>query len=541
MANYNVGYSTYVIGTSNNAASSLEIVLYNKSDWSASPKLPKISLYNMNQIYSILLNNEEGNTKYIRLTRSVPEDPFFYSIDNNEILENGFTVILYISGVDNSPIGYTEFLSPQGTIDDLNIYTSFSSSISDFLRIELSNSLGQLRNNSTVEKDFSDPEIIYKYTIMDDVEKSIDFSPIYPRYTSHVYHVMKNNYMNLKTDSGFVNIETGPGKISLNNNVNIDPYRHNYEYHQVGFYGNDIVIYSWKGNMFTIQSLIKRTRFGNPVVYTTEDGLDYNIISGLDETSRIILYFSGRFVVTMTIDYPSTLDLFDLERKIWIEPQYQNFYLDIFDPRSIVNSTPNNVSINNITTYIPGINNTFLDLESFSMFSNICIVKKMGDWFVFRERISAYQDFFTYSCIDKAVHTVKLKEFPMAINNSLLMIRTIDADNSLDYYTIFYEPRIEYYTELARAAKVNKLPTYNSELGILFHDGGDEETEKYREYYKSGKIKVIHSSDGIFGNLFEGFRRGYYTDTLSLGVPNIISTIYGFIYYLDENGNLSYL
>lgn len=540
MANYNTGYSTYVIGTSNNAASSLEVVLYNKSDWTTSPKLPKISLYNMSQVYSVLMNNEEGNTKYLRLVRESPEDPFTYDSDNG-VLENGFTVILYISDIDNSPVGYTEFLSSQGTINSLDIYTSFNSSVSDFIRLELNNSLGQLRNNSTVEKDFSDTETIYKYTPPQEIKDQLKFSPVYPRYTSHVYHVLSNNYMNLKTDSGFVNLKFGAGKLSLNNNINIDPYGHNYTSHQIGFYGSDIVLYSWSGDRYTIQSLIQRTRFNNPVIYTTDNGLDYNIFKELG-TSRIILYFSGRFIVTMTTNYPSTLELYDLERKIWIEPKYTNFYLDTLDPRSIIKSTPSNVSLSNITTYIPEIRNVFLNLDTFSMFSNLCVVKKVGDWYVFRERISSSQDFFTYSCIDKAVHTVKLKENPMPINNSLLMIHTVDEKNSLDYYTIYYTPGIEYYTEKARAAKGNEtLENIDSELGILFYDSGDEETERYREYYRSGKIKVVHTKDGIFGNIFENFRRGYYTSALDSGVPNIVATFYGIIYYLDNDGNLIYL
>lgn len=539
MGIYNTGYSTYVIGTSNNAASSLEVVLYNKSDWTTSPKLPKISLYNMSQVYSVIINNEEGNTKYLRLTRNSSSDPFVYDI-NNGVLENGFTTILYISNVDNNPVGYTEFLSAQGTINSLDIYTLFNSSVSDFIQLELNNSLGQLRNNSTVEKEFSDSETIYKYTPPSTVKEEIKFSPVYPRYTSHVFHVLDNKYMNLKTDSGFVNTEYGAGKISLNNNVNIDPYGHNYTSHQIGFYGSDIVLYSWSGDRYTIQSLIQRTRFDNPVIYTTESGLDYNTFSDLG-TARTILYFSGRFIVTMTIDYPSSLELYDLERSMWIETKYSNFFLDTLDPRSIIRSTPSNISTSNITTYIPEIKNVFIDIDSLSLQTGLCVVKKTGDWYVFRCRLSSIQDYFIYSCIDKSVYTMKSTESPMAINNSLLMIRTVDENNDLDYYTIYCGQGIEYYTEKARAAKNNGSVTLDSELGILFYNGNDEETETYREYYKEGKIKVVHTKDGIFGSIFEGFRRGYYNSELASSIPEIIATFYGIIYYIDSDRNLYYL
>lgn len=531
MANYN-GYNTYIIGTSSNASSSLEIVLYNNSDY---VDLPKVSLYNMSQVLSIVTESKT----YLRLSRETPEDPFIYNIDNG-VLRNGFTVILYISTIDSSPIGYTEFLKDQGTLNDLNIYTSFNSSISDFLKIELNNSLSQLRNNSTVEKDFSDSETIYKYSSPEDINNNISTSSSYPRFTSHVYHVLENKQMSIKTDYGFINSELGAGKITLNTNINVDPYRHKYTDHQIGFYGRDVVLYSWSGNMYTIQSLVQRNRFGNPIVYTTEGGLDYNILEDLGNT-RKILYFSGRFIVTITLNYPSVLELYDLERNIWVEPKYSNFYLDILDPRSIVTSIPGNVSISNISTYIPEIRNVFLNLDDFSAYTTLSIIKKIGDWYVFRNRISVRQDFYTYSCIDKTVHTVKLVENPMAINNSLLLVRTVDSTNNLDYYTIYYEPGIEYYTEKARASKSSGSLELDEELGILFCNNDDEESETYREYYKSGKIKVIHSKDGIFGNLFEGFRRGYYTSILDSENLNIIATFYGFIYYLDSLGNLNYI
>lgn len=538
MANYNTGYNTYVIGTSNSAASSLEVVLYNSLDH---PELPKISLYNMSQIYSGLIEDSSHQGKFLRLGRENTSDPFIYQRgENNPLVENGFNVILYISTVDSNPIGYTEFMNQQGTINDLNIYTKFDSSIDDFIVLELNNSLGQLRNNPTVEKEFSDPEIVYMYTPAETIKRDIEVSPKYPRFTSHVYHILDNKEMILKTDSGFINSEVGAGKLSLNTNININPYGHNYTSHQVGFYGSDIVLYSWGGDRYSIQSLLQRTRFGNPIIYTSgEGGIDYKILPGLG-TSRIILYFSGRFLVTMTTDYPSILEVYDIEREIWLSPKYQNFFIDTLDPRNIIRSTPNNVSSGNIVMYIPEANSVFLDLYDFSAYAGICIVKKIGDWFVFKNRISSLQDFHTYSCIDKTVHTVKLRENPIAINNTTLLIRTVDEENDLDYYTIYDVPGIEYYTERARAARHNTTPKYSKELGIMFYEGEDEETEIYRRYYKQGIIKIVHSKNGVIGNYLEGFRRSYYNNSLSEPL-NVVAGFYGLIYCLDSNGNLFYL
>lgn len=58
------------------------------------------------------------------------------------------------------------------------------------------------------------------------------------------------------------------------------------------------------------------------------------------------------------------------------------------------------------------------------------------------------------------------------------MIHTVDEDLGLDYYTIYYEPGISYYTEKARATSRNSELEYSEELGILVSK--DEEFEKYK-------------------------------------------------------------
>lgn len=531
MENYNTGYSTYVIGNSSNISNSLEVILYNKNDnWD--PKLPKISLYNIEQVYSGLLTSSGGN--YIRLNRTTSKEPFKY--ENN--LPSGFTVIIYMSVIDNTPIGYTEFLNPQGKGSNINIYISLDSSISSQIQINLSNSLDQLKNNSTTGKNFLDNVNLYNYSGAQTIKQDLG-ADNYPRYTSHVYHIQDNEQMNLLLDYGIGN-STGFHKINLNHDVNIDPYSHNYENHQIGFYGKDIVLYSWTGNKYSIKSLVKKTRFGNPEVYTTSSGADYSIFEDM-RSNQEIFYFSGRFIITIGTNYPSTLELYDIEKSQWISTDYQNFFLDTLDPRSRIISTPGNISNKSITNYIPSINSTFLNLTDYTKYTNINIIKKVGDWYVFKNKQSSQKDFHIYSCIDRLVYTVNTDESPILINNSLLMIHTVDEDLGLDYYTIYYEPGISYYTEKARATSRNSELEYSEELGILVSK--DEEFEKYKGYYNEGKILVIHRNNptGIFGTILTGFRRSYFKASLKTEVPKIIASISGLLYYIDEDGYLNYI
>lgn len=531
MENYNTGYSTYVIGNSSNISNSLEIILYNKNDnWN--PKLPKISLFNINEVYSSLLSSS-GN--YVRLNRSSSLDSFKY-IGN---LDNGFSVIIYMSIIDDTPVGYTEFLTPQGRNNSIDIKISLNSSISDQITINLSNSLDQLKNNSTTGKDFLDDTNLYNYTGTSTVKNDLKSTDIYPRYTSHVYHILDYKQMNLLLDYGIGN-STGFYKINLNHDVNIDPYSHNYENHQIGFYGKDIVLYSWTGNKYSIKSLIKKTRFGNPEIYTTSDGPDYSIFKSM-KINQDIFFFSGRFIVTIENNYPSTLELYDLEKQQWITTDYSNFFVDSLDPRSRIVSIPNNVSNKSIVNYIPEINSTFLNLNEYVKYTNINIIRKHGDWYVFKDKQSSKKDFHIYSCIDKLIYTIKTSENPILINNSLLMIHTVDKDLDLDYYTIYHDSGINYYTERARAALNNLELEFDDDLGILVSK--DSELEKYRNFYKEGKILIVHRNNptGIFGTILTGFRRSYFKPSLKKEVPKIISSFYGLLYYIDEDGYLNYL
>jgi len=530
MENFNKGYNTYILGTSNNASISLEVLLYNKSDWYGVNKLPKLSLYNLSQVYSQITSSD--SKKYLRLNRDSVDDPFRYYLKNGNI--TGFSVIIYISAVENSPIGYTEFLNTQGINNNIDIYISFSSNISNVINIELINSLAQLRNNTNVGKSFISSENLYNYVSKEIVLEEASKIDPYPRYTSHVYNFINNKENNILLSNGVIS-NNGFYKITLNNGVNIDPYSNLFENHQLGVYGKDIVLYSWSGNKFSIYSLLKRTKFGNPVVYTT-DNVDYNILDTLGSNQKIF-YFSGRFIVTVTTDFPNTLSLYDLEKKIWIKPEYDNFFLDILDPRSIIYSIPNNVTSFNITNYLPEINNTFINLSEFSKYSNIVILEKIGQWYVFKNKKSTIQDYNIYSCINKSLTTIRDMDSPIVINDSIIMTRTV-TDN-LDYYTIYLGDGIEYFSENARSIESGIDLEYDEELGIMFCN--DSNSDTYRNYYKEGKIKVVSRNKGVFGTILEGFRKGYLRDNIEKEVPNIIGAFFGIMYYINEDSYLNYL
>lgn len=530
MENFDKGYNTYVIGTSNNASISLEILLFNKSDWSGINNLPKLSLYNLSQIYSKIISSESNN--YLVLNRNSIKEPFNYKFKNGRI--TGFSAIIYISTVENSPIGYTEFLNTQGVNDNIDIYISFNSSISDIIDVELVNSLAQLRGNTNIGEKFISQDNLYNYVSKDIVINESSKIDPYPKYTSNVYNLVNNKDTSILLSNGVIS-NSGFYKITLNSGVNIDPYSNLFENHQLGAYGKDVVLYSWSKNKYSVYSLLRRTMFGNPFVYTT-DNVDYNILDTLGD-NRKIFYFSGRFIVTITNDFPNILELYDMEKRIWIKPEYSNFFLDTLDSRNIIQSIPNNVTSFNISDYLPEISNTFINLTEFSKYSNIVILKKIGQWYVFKNKRSTAQDYNVYSCINKSLTIIRDIDNPIILNDSVIMTRTLT--NDLDYYTIYLGEGIEYFSENARSIDSGIELKYDDELGVLFCN--DDNSEVYRNYYKSGKIVVINRKDSVFGTMLEGFRKGYLRDNIDKEVPNIIGAFFGIIYYINEDNYLNYL
>ena len=276
------------------------------------------------------------------------------------------------------------------------------------------------------------------------------------------------------------------------------------------------------------------------MIYTTSEGSDYSVFKDLGD-NQSISYFSGRFIVTIRDGYLGTPELYDLESQKWISTEFQNFFIDVLDPRSKIISTPNSISIRNIVDYIPEISNTFLSLEEYTKYSNINIIRKYDDWYVFRYKQSSKKDFFIYSCIDKLVYTANIDGDPILINNSLLMIRTINKELDLDYYTIYHDQGITYYTENAKALLNGNELEFDKDLGILVSK--DETFEEYKKYYKEGKILIVHRNNptGIFGTVFMGFRRSFFREELRKEVPEIIASFYGIMYYINEDGYLNYL
>lgn len=526
------GYNTYILGTANSILNCLNITVYNKSDLPADSE--KLSLYNIDTIYQSVIELKIGTV----LSRQNSSEKFEYSTNGK-----GFNTIIYLNNSDNSPIGYTEFLSVQGKSRNIDISLAFNSEISGGFTVNLANSLSQLRNNTTVKTQFIG-EDLHNYTssikIKEDLSSLLNNSP---NYTTHLSSIIKSgDSQNIFLRNGILNGSTLI-KLDFSKNINIDPFENGFNNYQFGFYKSDIVIYLWKGLDYSIYSITKRNRFGNPICYIDSSTGYKTAPNYIANISQSILYFSGRYIIVDLGNYLNYYVIYDSENNKWINTESE-FIVDPLDLNSKIIELPKIINYNNISRYLPGISNIYLDIKDYSSTNTISMLKKIGDWYAIRRK---RDNLVIYTNMDKTIY-LRSDENPIIINNKLLMIHSKYPEENLDYYTIYTGSKNTFYSEKARViletitnetSIYNPELTYSNELGIMICLGGIRD-EEYKNYYQNKDIKIVSSNESIISSYFSQFRRNN-LPTNSIKVPNIIGSIGGLLYYISNDYYLNFL
>ena len=526
-----LGYNTYILGTASSILNCLGIVVYNKSDLPEDTE--KLSLYNIELIYRDIINSGISTT----LIRTNASDSFKYIANGR-----GFNTIIYLSNADNSPIGYTEFLSIQGKERNINITLDFNSKISGDSTVDLVNSLSQLRNNTTIERVFTGNKL-YDYptikTIKEEVEEAIINNP---NYTTHLSSIIKSkNNQNIYLKYGILNGENLI-KLDFSKNINIDPFGFGFQRFQLGYYKTDIVIYSWKDLDYSIYSTIKRNRFDNPISYiNTSSG--HTLIpkyTNSEDVRQVINYFAGKYAVIKLSGSINKILLYDIEKQNWVNLE-NDFIIDQLDINSRIIELPTILTYDNISKYLPEIDSIYLDLKDYVNVNSIKFYGKIGDWIIInRDR----DDLIVYTNMSKTIY-LRSDEIPIIINEDILMIHT--KENNLDYYTIYNNPGT-YYSEKARTiledTTTNSITykpeyKYSENLNIMFCTNGFND-ELYKNYYETEKILVVHSSESLINSYFSSFRKNNLPNN-STKIPEIIGSIGGLLYYISNNKYLNYL
>ena len=192
--------NNYFSGSVSQVSNCTEIILYNKSEFSE-----RISLYNLSEFYLTNLTGASGD--YVKLYRSSPSESFEYK----KSLETGFNVIVYISPVSNSPIGYSEFINTQGVGVSLGIKLNITRTLKLEIEIELKNQLV----GKDLSKKYRGSEL-YNYAGRKDLTERKYRNP----FTSDVGRLRTDRLSFIIGSSGII---TGDGswKLGIRKNISI--------------------------------------------------------------------------------------------------------------------------------------------------------------------------------------------------------------------------------------------------------------------------------------------------------------------------------
>lgn len=488
----NLGYTNFIIGSVKTITDSLQIILYSKSTFST-----RISLYNLNSFYLTYLSGPDS-TNHVRLSRSSNKEYFEY----NKNLENGFDVIVYISSSLNTPVGYTEFNNIQGIGIYINIGLDFerTSDSRDTLYIDTS----VYTSGNSLVKNLGGNELD-QYTRVQDLPKSYQ-NP----FTTSLSRVETDPYSYILSRDFII----GNGefkRLGINKNINVDPYNIGFTKHDICFYNGDLVVVSWNNTKYSVISLTRTNSFGLPVTYVKPGEELVDEIESLG--SRYYYSKSGRLIDIIT-------------REEYIKSKKDNILVsDKIDSKGIVYELPTFFQKKDALEYIPEINNIYLDLDYYFESYQLTIFRKIGSWFILRQKYSGKYLYLAVSSVCAVYFDYTDLENIMFVNDQTIILKEDD------YYMIYNRPGETYYSEKARLiVEGGKLNSYD-ETGILMCITGNSEYDEnhYQEYYGSQKISVIFKYEDLYKTKLNSYRRGIYPN--KNGIPDLVCSVGGLIFY----------
>lgn len=536
----NLGYTTHVLSTIKSITECKKILVYNRNSFVSDLNYNRLTLYNLTEVFNNALvdefntSNHGYNNNCLLITREDEEEdmtnnPFKY-ICNNLRTPNGFNIIIYLSNVDSSPVGFTEFVNTQGRISErIDIYLKFKIRGLE-LELHLSNSLYKMRDS--LEKNFIGTELneyTSNFVIENDIKKIIKDS----KYTTHLSsYLSKNSKNNIYLNDRFLNSNKNMIKLKLKNNYDFG-LDIEFEKQQATYYRDDIVIYSWKIMDDKIKYQIVSAINGQSYI----QGDFYDIIDFYDSKvlSQDVLYCAGKYIAVKLVYKNTTkVKLFDTENINWVETTEDNVVVDPFDREAEIYELPRSVSIQSLDTayfLFPDLVNIYLDLDNYlDINKELEVFRKIGDWIIIKNKKDGKNFYIATNMFSVIYMTEDDYNNMIVINDSTLLI------NEETYYIIYYGVRKKiYYTEKARSL--------NTGIGLTIEPNGfkiceDEEAENYTELYNKKEIDIVFKDSDLLSSIFNQFRK---RPLSKLTVPsNIVCAVGGIIYY-KENNKLSYI
>jgi len=492
-------YNNYFSGSVLQISECLEIILYNSANFTE-----LLSLYNLESFY--LKNLVRTSDKYVRIyrdrawTESEGEKvavPFEYK----KYLEEGFNVIVYISNVSNKPLGYTEYVNVQGVGLTLGITVSISRIYKGELEIEIENKL--VGNNLNRKYQGKEP---YEYATIKDITGK-NYRNL---FTSNVGRTESDVYSMIMRTSG-VMTKSGGWKLWIRKNITIDSIMSGFN---ICFYKGDVVLSSWRGTSYKIQSIIKATG---------ETWWDY--ITGTTKGIEI-KRIEGRYF------YDTEGNLRDLETLEIIEKKKKTMFVDYLDKHCQVYDLPTFYTSSTAFKYIPEINNIYLDLNNYLKSSSIVIHSKIGPWFVLERDYGGMSIYTAVSSTSSIILTEEDLERAIFVGDQTMILKEEEDLESghKGYYSIYNTFGRELITERARVILLNgRLDWWNDQFKFCFLDTAEDDTH-FEEYYgDNGLVPIVYEYEELSGSALRKYRRNTYPPGNK--IPDLIGSYGGLIFY----------
>lgn len=526
----NRGYNTYILGTARSIIDCLSIIVYNRSELRESDRVEKINIYNIDRVIKALVNS--GN--YSLLRKTTPEAPFNFLSDS--LNNTGFNTIIYLSNSDDSVgVGYTEFVSIQGKYRDTSIFINFTSEVDCSTSITISNSLSQLlQSNSTSSKEFSGDENGWEYTTPKKIIESIGGYKLPTLFSAHVSSLSSRDNSNIWTDNSIVlGKDSSLHSLGIIKNIPIDLYQNEFQNTQIGYwYDNDIAYYSWEGMKYSIYSLCKVNRFGNPQNYTPGPYSQNYFTIPSRRATDYIMYFSGRYAVVLS---GGETRYYDIVEKEWVNsPSLStNIFLDSLDPTSRFQEYPTG-TYNSIISVLPELVDINFDLRKFGNNNFINILGKHGSWYIISQIISQKSNKIYIISNHRMTLKISSAEFSNMsfLSDNAILLKTYEiGEDGVERISLeCYSNPGEY--ESLEARKLLYSTEQRKKLEIT-----------YQNFYSRGVINKLGPEDFLWSGWFGGFKRNYTPLTLEVypTPKNFVGAFAGIIFYKTQDNYLNYL
>jgi len=479
-------YNNYFSGSVLQVSECLEIILFNKSVFTE-----RISLYNLENFYLKYLTGTSD--KYARIYRDNPSIPFEYK----KLLSEGFNVIVYISNVSGSPLGYTEFVNTQGKGVSLGITVNIKRNLKGELELILENNL--TGNNLTRKYQGKEP---YEYTTRGDITERTYRN----LFTSDIERLESDIYSFALSSSGVAK-KSESWKLKVKKGIVVDSSLGNYN---ICFYKGSLMLAGWEGTTYKFYPL---TGNGDEVTGNTENQIE-----------RI----EGRYY------FDTTGNLWDLETGEIMEKKKKTQIVDFLDPHCKVYDLPVFYSRSNVLKYIPEINNIYLDLDNYLKSNTLTIHSKVGSWFILSQDYGGTIIYNAVSPTSVIIMTEEDLEGAIFVGDQTLILNE-DGDNEhAGYYLIYNTSEKELITERARAVFENgRLDWFNDQILFCFLDT-DEDEVHFEEYFgDNGLVSIVSKYEELSNTTLSWYRRNIYPKCSE--IPELIGSYGGLIFYKNES------